>query len=77
MIGGVGVHRSDETNIVDMLGGFGKNLTDLNAAFAIFMKLEGDPMAAPVCRSVVSLESEGKGLPSYFANNGLGSKVST
>ena len=47
MIGGVGVHRSDETNIVDMLGGFGKNLTDLNAAFAIFMKLEGGPHGRP------------------------------
>jgi hypothetical protein len=38
MIGHVGLHRTDHANVVDGLGGFGKNLADLDAALPVFFE---------------------------------------
>ena len=46
MIGGVGVHRTDDAEVVDVLGGFREDLTDLDAAFAVLLEPERRGQAA-------------------------------
>ncbi len=40
MVGYLRVHGIDDGNVVDVLSGAGKQITDLNARFAIRTKLE-------------------------------------
>jgi hypothetical protein len=68
MIGRVGGHRADDADVVDMSGGAGKDLADLNAALP-YWNLNGEA-APPVGRSVERL-LVGSGLPAYSASSGL------
>ena len=40
MIRNIGIHRADDTNIIDALGDAREQITDLNAALAVLLKLE-------------------------------------
>ena len=53
MVGHVGVHRADDADVVDVLGGVREDLADFEPALAVLLRTcKGDGKAAPVRRSV-------------------------